>query len=80
MSTNTDKAKFELDTKDAKAAIVNAQGAVKKLQDACIAARSFNPLKALGGVDTKLADALERLDDAAKRALPRAKKSKKKAA
>lgn len=77
MANDTTAPKHVMDATKVKTAISNAQAEVKNMIDAEIKARSFNGLKALAGVDTALTKALSRLDDAAKRALPRAKKAKK---
>lgn len=69
-----------MDVSKAKASITAAKGSIKDVIDAEIKARSFNGLKALAGVDTALTKAEAKLEAAVKRAQPREKKAKKKAA
>lgn len=66
-----------MDISKVKAAIAAARGEVKKAIDAEIAGRSFDGLKALAGVDTRLVGAEEKLEAAAQRAKPRERKAKK---
>lgn len=60
-----------------KSAIASAKAAVNDAVNEEIKARRFNALKALAGVDTKLAKAEEQLETAVKRSEPRVKKAKK---
>jgi hypothetical protein len=61
-----------------KTSIAAAKTAVKALSDSEVAARSYNALRSLGGVETALTKAEAKLETAIKRSAPRAKKASKK--
>ena len=71
-----------MDLTKAKAAVSNARAEIKKAVEAAVEAgkkdaRQFNGLRSLANADAALTRAEEKLDDAAKRVAPKAKKEAK---
>lgn len=73
----TENTKPSMDTSKVVAALQGAKNEVQKVIEAEIKARSFGGLKGLTNVDAAIDDAIEKLDRAAKRATPRAKRERK---